>query len=799
MLVIRRNQIPRVIPLALSPALVVGFGIALPGVHGRARCVFPPPPGSEIVHRSTSTPGNPVPGGSRGRSPSSERDQRIPRHPPKRSGALQVRVRDSAGAPLPSVRLRLEEVRSSKVYEGASDGDGIFRFLNLPPGRYLLQALKPGFQPVGPSNVEIAAGEIVALSLTLSPSPMEAERPHRLPRRRDMRVPSIPVPTGEETKTVPARQLPRRSPPLVIEKPALLPADVLMAPALKDPPIGFTGSGSRPRDGRVGDDFIPIHDRWRIGFPEWDRGTGYPAPYHRGHPSDPYNQNVLKADYPIIGNDIFALLTGSSETLVDFRRVYTPSLVSAADPSSERFFGRGEQVFLRQNVELTFELFRGNTAFKPQDWAFRITPVFNINYLNARENGVVNIDVRRGTNRRDGHVGFQEFFAEVKLADSPPGFLGFFRGLLGREKSPYYDFTSLRVGIQKFNSDFRGFIFREQNLGYRLFGNNTNNLYQWNLAYFTLLEKDTNSELNTVFDARHHDVIIFNLYRQDFIWKGYTIQGSLHYSDDHAGNRDEGGVHFNTNGFLERPAPVGGFRPHNLNIVYLGFAGDGHIGRLNLSHAFYQALGEDDFNPIANRRVDVNARMLAVEASVDRDWIRFKGSFFWASGDGDPTDGEARGFDAIFDDPVFAGGEFSFWNGRGIRLTGTGIGLVQPRSVLPSLRTSKTEGQANFVNPGLFLFNLGADVEVMPELRALINVNVLRFQHTAPLELLLFQSPIRHHIGTDCSIGIQYRPLLNNNVIIKGGISALIPGRGFRDLFTSQALYSAFVSTKFTF
>jgi hypothetical protein len=375
--------------------------------------------------------------------------------------------------------------------------------------------------------------------------------------------------------------------------------------------------------------------------------------------------------------------------------------------------------------------------------------------------------------------------------------------LVGRDKSPYFDFTSVRVGIQKFNSDFRGFIFREQNLGFRLFGNNSNNLYQWNLAYFTQLEKDTNSELNTVFDSRHQNVAIFNFYRQDFIFKGYTIQGSIHYNDDHAGNHDEliDGVrsHFNTNNFLERPAPIGSFTPHNLNIVYLGVTGDGHIGRLNLTHAFYQALGEDDLNPIANRKVDVNAQMLAVEASLDRDWVRLKGSFFWSSGDDKPQDDDARGFDAIFDEPLFAGGEFSFWNGQGIRLTGTGVGLVQPKSLLPSLRTSKTEGQSNFVNPGLFLFNVGTDLELTPKLRALINVNILRFQHTEPLELLLFQDNLRHFIGTDYSIGVQYRPLLNNNIIIKGGISALVPGHGLRDIFTSQTLYSAFVSTRFTF
>ena len=46
-----------------------------------------------------------------------------------------------------------------------------------------------------------------------------------------------------------------------------------------------------------------------------------------------------------------------------------------------------------------------------------------------------------------------------------------------------------------------------------------------------MLEKDTNSGLNT-FAYRHQQVMIANLYRQDFIKPGYTIQASFHYDKD---------------------------------------------------------------------------------------------------------------------------------------------------------------------------------------------------------------------------------------------------------------------------
>ncbi len=56
----------------------------------------------------------------------------------------------------------------------------------------------------------------------------------------------------------------------------------------------------------------------------------------------------------------------------------------------------------------------------------------------------------------------------------------------------------MRVGIQPFQSDFRGFLFQDSQLGVRLFGNRDNNRWQYNLAWFRRLEKDTNSGLNDV-------------------------------------------------------------------------------------------------------------------------------------------------------------------------------------------------------------------------------------------------------------------------------------------------------------
>ncbi len=544
-------------------------------------------------------------------------------------------------------------------------------------------------------------------------------------------------------------------------------------------------------------------DRWRVTFPEYDRyvyrgARGRDIPFKRGRWWDPYNQSVLKGDYPIKGDKLFMILTAVSSTNVEQRRAPTPSDVSSVDPVSGEFFGRPEQFAASETLQLSFELFHGDTTFKPRDWAIKFSPTFSVpNYLDARENGVVNIDVRRGTNRTDWHASLEEAFGEVKLADI----------------NANYDFVSVRAGIQPFVSDFRGFIFSDNNLGARVFGAFDNNRYQFNAAYFSMLEKDTNSGLNR-FDTRHQNVYIANIFRQDFIRKGYTVQGSFHYNDDRRS------LKFDRNGFLVRPALIGDVRPHAIKVGYLGISGDGHIGRLNLSNAYYFVFGHDEHNPIAGRRVDVRSNMAAVEASVDRDYLRFKSSFFWAQGDANPTDERGSGFDAIFDDPNFVGGQFSFWVRNGIRLTQTGVGLVQPNSLLPSLRSSKIQGQANFVNPGIFIYNAGMDVEVTQRIKAVVNVNYLRFHRTEPLELVLFQNRIRHDIGFDYSLGVAYRPFLINNFTFTFGASTLQTGRGFRDIFTDanrncppgvedfcqpnvispkKALYSLFAQMKLVF
>ncbi len=512
----------------------------------------------------------------------------------------------------------------------------------------------------------------------------------------------------------------------------------------------------------------PEPHRWFIGFGRWKRyaDPSTETPYQSGmHLWHPYLQSKLKGDYPVIGQDIFLNLTVEDFAQAEFRKLPTPSGVSAERPNSSEFFGRGDQIFLANDLSIGVDLFKGETAFKPVEWAIRLLGVYNHNYIDTEERNVVNPNPQEGTNREKQFFSLQEAFAEIHI----------------RDLSNNYDFVSSRTGIQPFVSDFRGFIFNDTNLGARIFGNYDNNRWQWNVAAFDMLEKDTYSGLNE-FNARDQQVYVANVYRQDLIWKGYT--GQLNF----VGDFDNNSRHYDKNGFITRPAPIGTVGDHYVQAYYLGWTGDGHIGWLNISHAFYQALGEDSLNGIAGRYTDINGQMVALELSMDKNWLRFKGSFFYASGDDDPTDSHATGFDTVLDRPFFIGGPFSFFSHQGFNLAGTSVNFKQPDSLVIDYRTSKTEGQANFVNPGTLIWGVGVDADVLPKLKTFVNVNYIRTVSTDVTRLVEFTNHASNDFGLDCSAGFEWRPLLTENIIVTAGAGFLVPRWGYKEMFRANTV-----------
>ena len=508
-------------------------------------------------------------------------------------------------------------------------------------------------------------------------------------------------------------------------------------------------------------DELPLPDRWRI-----IENLGVTERWF-----DPYNQNTLKGDRPLKGTkDWFFVATAISDTVIEPRTFPIPVGVQTTESASNDIFGDPDTFLASQTFIASGALIKGNTTFKPQDLEFRLTAALNINYAAVNEKRILFVEPSRGTSRTDVHLGIQEAFFDYHI----------------RNVSDRYDFDSVRVGIQPFSSDFRGFLFQDNQLGARLFGNRDNNRYQYNLAAFLRLEKDTNSGLNNLFETPRLDaVFLANLYRQDFPAPGITSQVTAVYNmNREGGSRTE----IDENGFPVRPALIGNLRPRDYDVVYLGYNADGRYGRINLTTSTYLALGQDRDSIFTGKSATIRAGFAAAEVSYDFDWIRARISGLFATGDGDPYDNTETGFDAIFENPQFAGADTSYWIRQNIPFIGGGraVGLSGRNGVLNSLQSSKEQGQSNFNNPGTLLIGAGVDMDILPELRLSFNANALRFTRTEVLEALRVQGDIGKNIGLDLSVSAIYRPKFTQNFVFRGSIASLEPGSGFDALFDNN-------------
>jgi len=613
-------------------------------------------------------------------------------------------------------------------------------------------------------SVLFVSGVVQAQTATSNPGPslseigkrpraVDDESPGKVPPAKDL--PEDTAIPEEQTGVIRAR--PGRVRPIVI----LPPIDPSQVP----PP-----AVNLPRES------ISIPDRWRL-----IQTLGFKFPWY-----DPYNQNPLKGDLPVLhnlGHELFFNLGVISDTLVELRRVPTPVAGQVSiRPGANDIYGGNKQRIFGQNLITSFSLQKGDTTFRPPDFELKFVPVLNYTNVSVKEAGALRANPALGKRRTDHYLGVQELFGDLHL----------------RNVSDRFDFDSVRIGIQPFTNDFRGFLFQDVPFGVRVFGNRSNNQYQYNLAWFRRLEKDTNSGLNDISRKfRDDDVFVSNLYRQDWPVTGFTSQVSA----VHNRNREDQ-AHYDTNGILVRPALLGDLRPHRYRVTYLGYSGDGHFDRWNLSTSAYLATGTDDRNPLAKREQSIRAGMFAAELSRDFSWVRVRGNLFLSTGDKNPYDGKATGFDSILENPQFAGSDSSYFIRQGIPLIGGGgVALSARNGIQASLRSSKDEGQSNFVNPGLKLLGVGADFDLRPEIRVFTNVSNLRFSDTSSLAALRNQYIPSDSLGMDYSLGFHWRPFFNQNLIINGSVAVLKPGAGLKALYGENqgSLYSVLLNSVLAF
>jgi hypothetical protein len=536
-------------------------------------------------------------------------------------------------------------------------------------------------------------------------------------------------------------------------------------------------------------DQVPIPDRWRL-----IESLGLV----KEKLLDPYNQNTYKGDrpinrekvpwLPITGDDWFFVANLISDSVYEPRTFPIPvGVQTTEDPDRIDVFGNDFSQVFSQTFIAGFALLKGSTTFKPPTIEYRLTLAYNVNYVDVPERRVLFVEPSRPSHRLDQFLGVQEAFVDYHFSQFD---------------NDRFDFISIRAGIQPFQSDFRGFLFNDQQLGVRLFGSRDNNRFQFNLGAFWRLEKDTNSGLNAILRSPRDDfVFVANAYRQDFLIPALTSQFTVVYNM----NREADDIQIDTNGFPVRPALLGTLRGREYDVVYLGYNVDGRVGRINLTGSFYWALGEDRNSFFTDRPADINAQFAALEASYDKDWMRFRLSGAYASGDSDPYDDTEGGFDAIFENPVFAGADTSYWIRQTIPFAGGGraIAVNGRNGILNSLRSSKEQGQSNFNNPGLILLGAGADFDLTPEFRLSANANRLWFENTSNIQALRSEGTIPKDIGFDLSAAAIWRPKATQNIVVRLSAATLVAGDGFKDLFDNlgreQKFYSVLANVVLTY
>ena len=487
---------------------------------------------------------------------------------------------------------------------------------------------------------------------------------------------------------------------------------------------------------------------------------------------DPYNHNTYKGDKPI-HDDWFLQLNAISDTILELRELPTPVGPSSSDNAGALdTIGSGEQTIFAENLILSAVYYKGDTIFRPPDYEYRFTGVVNYNRVEVEERRALRIDPDDGTTRTDSHFGVQDMYVDVHL----------------RNVSERYDFDSVRFGVQPITADFRGFLFIDNPFGVRLFGTRDNNIYQYNLAWFRRIEKDTNSGLNDLSEGlRDDDIFLANLYRQDYPVLGFNSEVVLL----HNRNSEDSEFQFDTNGFLVRPASLGFEQLRSYDVTYLGYNGDGHFGRHNVSTSTYFAVGTEDSSVFTDAKSDIGAFFAAIEYSRDFDWMRARFSALYGSGDDDPFDDVSTGFDAVFENPLFAGADTSYWIRQPVgNIGGGGVALSGRNGMLNSLRSSKEQGQSNFTNPGIQLLGFGMDFDLLPEWRMSFNLNHLWFDTTEVLEVSRNQGDIDRDIGWDVSVASIYRPFMTQNAILRVSAAWLLPGDGYEQMFGDDTQYS---------
>jgi hypothetical protein len=320
----------------------------------------------------------------------------------------------------------------------------------------------------------------------------------------------------------------------------------------------------------------------------------------------------------------------------------------------------------------------------------------------------------------------------------------------------------------------------------RLFGTRDDNIFQYNLAVISRVPKDR-VRLNDVGRGiPNNQIALGNLYWQDFPVSGVTSEFILALNRNRAAGPRQ---LFAADGAAAGPAVKA---PHDYDVAYLGYGLDGHFGRLNATAMVYGLGGREQRGTFVDESTQVRSLFAADELSMDFDWRRVRLSMLHASGDGNPFDRRAQGFDTLTSGAIFAGSDSSFFFHQRLALAGGIFDLKSRDGLLPSLRAAGNSGDSNFSNPGLDLLGLGLDLALTPQLTVSLDANQLWFDKTGVLDALLNQPAIPRRLGAEATVDAIWRPFATQNVIFRLSGSQMVRGPGYRAVYGGSNPFSVF-------
>lgn len=565
----------------------------------------------------------------------------------------------------------------------------------------------------------------------------------------DHRVTSIPQPPQQQSQTASPGRVP------VARADQSTPAAEEQNPGQAPRPSEETAveqTASAPPAAPTQNEIRTVPSRWRSFDPSGQQ------PEYTFRIYDPYHQNILKADFPLVGN-WFLELNALNTFVYKSRRNLDFSNVFADQISLGNLEFHPHNHFRNENLIFGLELRRFDDTFFPSDFRIRLNGVFDYR-----------ADLNAFLRNSNTEPFLFDAFVDVKLHD-------FGGDEDGRDN---FDLLFLRGGVQGFRSDFHGLIFNDVGLGGRLFGELQRNRLRYDFLWLKLFQKDPATGFISFSRPSAHNVAIGRLTWEDFLVLGWNSEWSFHY------NR-------------ERRKIGGGPLEQQHDTFYWGATFNGRLGRVEFNPALYAVHGSAD-QVVGGAPVEhsVAALLFLLDVRYPLDYWKFRAGYLFASGDGDPADLRDTGFDAISDGVVLFGGPLSYWTGENIRF-GRGD-FVRANSVFPSLRGANDP--ANYINPGIQILNVGADVVLSPRLEFSGNFNYLRFVKLGAYTNRVVIS--NRSAGFEENFFLRIKPFLreaNQNVLLDVGFSVLHAQQGLQSAFqtTQGTVYSSFLALRLVY